>query len=181
MHIERTRPEDVPTIMAIYDGARRFMRANGNPDQWPPTYPAESDILNDIAQENSYTLRDENGIAATFCLPFGPDPTYQEITAPGWLNDAPYGAIHRIAINQARDQRGLGTKALRAAEAIALARGISNLRIDTHPANLPMQKAILKNGFTHCGTLTKTESDMLRWAYHKVLDTTVIEDITLRI
>ena len=48
MHIRKTREEDVAAASAIYEAARGFMRAAGNPDQWQNGYPGEKEILSDI-------------------------------------------------------------------------------------------------------------------------------------
>ena len=67
------------------------------------------------------------------------DPTYGYIEGT-WLNDAPYGVIHRIAVGES----GKGV----AAECFAFAEThCTNLRIDTHENNKPMQHVVEKNGF----------------------------------
>ena len=38
MLIRKTLPEDVDTILNIFDTARQFMHATGNPTQWNANY-----------------------------------------------------------------------------------------------------------------------------------------------
>ena len=40
MNIRKTNPNDLLNVMAIYERARSFMAANGNPNQCPAT-PAD--------------------------------------------------------------------------------------------------------------------------------------------
>lgn len=168
MHIEQSQVADLDTLMEIYEDARLFMVDNGNPTQWPPGYPSESAVLKNIQNKESYVLKEDGIILATFHLPFGNDPTYQEITEPGWLNDAPYGAIHQVAVNKKLQRKGLGMACLKAAETLAARHRVKNLRIDTHTDNVPMQKSIMRNGYTYCGVITVRDGSS-RLAYQKVL------------
>ena len=46
--------------------------------------------------------------------------------------------------------------------------GLKSLRIDTHPGNIPMQRAISKGGFIYCGKIhlaAGPEKGHLRLAY----------------
>ena len=54
MQIRKTVLSDLPRVMAIYDHARKFMAANGNPRQWNTTWPPEELIRSDIAAGKSY-------------------------------------------------------------------------------------------------------------------------------
>lgn len=43
-------------------------------------------------------------MVGTFCFIVGEDPTYAVIDNGKWLNDAPYGVIHRMASNGKRKE-----------------------------------------------------------------------------
>ena len=46
------------------------------------------------------------------------------------------------------------------------------MRIDTHPGNIPMQKALKKAGFQQCGTIVLAEGSEkgdLRIAFEKII------------
>ena len=50
--------------------------------------------------------------------------------------------------------------------------GFGSVRIDTHPGNIPMQRAIEKAGFVKCGMIKifdGPEKDGPRIAYEKIL------------
>lgn len=152
---------DLPRILEIYEQARQFMRETGNPNQWGLTHPAESILLDDISKGQLYVCTEKNEILCVFAYIPGPDPTYQVIEGGSWLNEAPYGVIHRMAVTR----RGQGIAAFCFDWAL---RQCPNLRIDTHENNLPMQSALRKYGFQFCGTIYLPNSDP-RIAFHKVL------------
>ena len=150
--------DDLPPILEIYAEAREFMRQTGNPNQWWDHHPAESILLEDIPKGQLYVCEDAGRIGAVFAYIQGVDPTYLEIDGYGWLNDEPYGVIHRIAVHH----RGQGLIADIFDWAMAQC---SNLRIDTHVDNRPMRRALEKYGFTYCGIIHIFNGDE-RIAFH---------------
>ena len=50
--------QDVPAILAIFDQARDFMRANGNPTQWPASYPNRQLVEEDIQAGHCYVFEE---------------------------------------------------------------------------------------------------------------------------
>ncbi|MBR3258384.1 MAG: GNAT family N-acetyltransferase [Eggerthellaceae bacterium] len=165
MRIRPSTIEDLDRIMEIYAGARAFMAAHGNPNQWGPTnWPPEQLIRQDIRNGQSYVcVTDEGRVIGTFFFTFGPDiePTYRRITDGAWLDESPYGVVHRLAGDGS--ERGIGAFCL----PWALAQ-CGHLRIDTHGDNLVMQNLLRKLGFVHCGTVYVEEDDYPRLAFEKV-------------
>ena len=158
--IQKATLSQLSQIMAVYETARCFMAKTGNPDQWGMAYPPEDMIRQDILNGKSYVNLEDDHIRAVFYFAVEEDPTYGYIEG-AWLNDAPYGVIHRIAV----DGSGRGV----AAECFAFAEQLcGNLRIDTHEKNIPMQRCLAKNGFTRCGTIYLEDGDP-RIAYQKVI------------
>ena len=68
MKIRKTALSDVPAILDIYEGARKFMAENGNPNQWTDGYPDESTLLHDIERGDSYVITDGSDTVGTFSL-----------------------------------------------------------------------------------------------------------------
>ena len=97
MQIRHTRPEDLPAMQEIFADARAFMRENGNPDQWGDRFPTREMLDKDLALHRSYVCEDNGKIAATFAFTTDGEPTYRVIRGGAWLDDAPYGVVHRIA------------------------------------------------------------------------------------
>ena len=164
MKIRKATEDDLLRMMEIYSYARAFMAEHGNPNQWGPTnWPPEDLIHSDIQNGNSYVcLNDEGKVIGTFYYICGKDiePTYRDITDGAWLDDSPYGVVHRIAGDGS--ERGIGAFCINWAFAQS-----GHLRIDTHGDNVVMQNLVKKLGFKHCGTIYVEEDDYPRLAFEK--------------
>ena len=66
--IRKTLDTDIPTVMAIYDAARAFMRAHGNATQWPEGTPSAEQLAADIAAGGSYVCEVDGRVVATFAF-----------------------------------------------------------------------------------------------------------------
>lgn len=158
--IRRSEAEDLDEIMPVYEAAKRFMRSRGNMTQWTGGYPSREVILRDINAGNHYVgLTADGKIAMVFTFIIGPDPTYTVIEGGEWLNNEPYGTIHRIASS------GLVSGMLRGCVDFCFG-VVDNIRIDTHADNLPMLSAIKRLGFTECGVIHIADGSP-RTAFHK--------------
>ncbi len=163
MQIRLAKQEDLEAMLSIYEHARSSMRKNGNPTQWGNSYPQRDILENDIHQKHSYVMVSEDGdIYGTFMFMIGEEPNYKRIDNGTWLNDKPYGVIHRVA----SDGRTKGV--LR--DIVRFCRNrCENLRIDTHADNKIMQYLLEKNGFVRCGTVYM-EDGSARIAYQSFRD-----------
>ena len=160
MRIRHSRKDDLGEIMALYASARKFMQSNGNPTQWINGYPQRELIAREIYEGKSFVCMDGDVIAAVFSLICGEEPTYQEIYEGQWMNERPYGTIHRICVGERR--KGVAEFCLR-----WCLEQCGNIRIDTHQDNLPMQNLLKKCGYTYCGWI-KIEDGSKRVAFQKV-------------
>ncbi len=165
MKIRKSKLKDIDRIMEIYAFARDFMAKNGNPNQWGPTnWPPRELIQKDIETENSYVCINSNDkIIGTFFFIQGKDiePTYSEITEGSWLDDSPYGVIHRLAGDGS--EKGIGFFCINWTY-----NKCKHIRIDTHIDNIVMQKLVEKLGFIHCGTIYVEQDDYPRLACEKL-------------
>ncbi|MBO7674121.1 MAG: N-acetyltransferase [Atopobiaceae bacterium] len=165
MHIRHAEPSELDHIMGIYAHARAFMAAHGNERQWGPTnWPPRDLVAQDIATRKSYVcVTDDDKIAAVFFYDFGAgiDPCYDTIYDGSWLDDGPYGVVHRIA--SAGIERGAGTTCLEWALSQC-----GHLRIDTHGNNYVFQNLLRKLGFSQRGVIYVEEDDDPRLAFEKL-------------
>jgi len=157
--VRAARYEDLPRILQIYAIARSFMRAYGNPTQWPDHYPPMDLLEEDIAAGHLFAVTEGETVRGVFAFILGDDPTYSVIEQGSWQSETPYGTIHRIASDGAG---GI----LRAALDFA-ARQSKHLRIDTHEDNLPMQHLVEKYGFSRRGIIY-TDDGTPRLAYDRL-------------
>lgn len=151
---------DLPHLMQIYETARRFMQQTGNAGQWVDGYPKKELLIDDIKQGHSYVcLNENNEITGTFYFIVGEEPTYLKIYEGSWLNDEPYGVIHRIA--SSGKEKGIAEICIN-----WCLEKCKNLRIDTHRDNKVMQNILQKLEFTYCGIIYLDNGDE-RLAYQK--------------
>ena len=148
MQISKAKIEQLSEILCIYEDARRFMKENGNPNQWGANNPPSEKTIDDIERGKLYVVTEDDAILAVFFFDLSDDPTYKFIYEGKWLNDKSYGVIHRIAVSS--KARGKGIAKLCFDYAFSFC---NNLRIDTHINNIPMQKALSKSGFIKCGII----------------------------
>jgi len=163
--IRKSELKDIPDMLEIFAAAVQTMRNNGNLEQWI-NYPPDGLLEKDIRAGKSYVLEANGKIAGTFFFALEEDPTYLVIDDGAWLNDAPYGVIHRIASNGT--ERGV----LKAAIDYC-AQFSTNLRIDTHRDNTIMQHLLEKYGFQKCGIIYVQDAvsdHSPRLAYHRVAE-----------
>lgn len=161
MRIRPATNSDFDEIRRIYAMARIYMRESGNPDQWKDNYPPDDLIRKDIKEGKSFVCEEAGELLGVFFYAVGEDPTYRKIYDGAWLNAEPYGVIHRIAV--ASHGRGVASFCF----AYALSQ-CPNLKIDTHADNLPMQRALEKNGFSRCGMI-HLENGEERIAFQKTV------------
>jgi hypothetical protein len=148
--------------MAVYAYARIQMKKSGNPNQWGDSRPSAEAIMTDIRRHHSFLIAEDTEICGVFSFMIGKDPTYAIIENGDWLNDAPYGVIHRIASNGRRN--GIMDFVLNYCES-----QIANIRIDTHKDNTIMQHILERHHYTKCGTIY-VDDGTPRIAYQKAAD-----------
>ena len=155
MEIRNTLPEYMDRVMFIFEQAKQFMRLNGNLHQWTGGYPSEEVLEADISSNSSFVcVDDQKEVVGTFCFRYGfsPEPTYNVIYDGGWLNEKPYGVIHRIA--SSGKVGGVFSACLE-----WCSRYVVNIRIDTHRDNRVMQELLLRHGFRRCGIIYLANGD----------------------
>lgn len=172
MKIIKAKLWDLPQMMAVYAIARQMMKDTGNPNQWKDSFPEEEAVKRGILEGKAYLCLAEEGdegkegeglqpgeLLGTFYFAVEDDPTYRRIYQGEWLDQEPYGVIHRVAASGRG--KGFGKACFDWA-----GRQWGNLKIDTHRDNRVMQHVLEKNGFQKCGIIY-LENGEERLAYQR--------------
>lgn len=149
--LEPARPEELELCAALMEEGRAFQRSLGFV-QWTPDYPNRDTVREDIKAGKGYLLKSDGQVAGYLCVDIDGEPAYEDIQGR-WETPEPYAAVHRVSIAGAFRGQGMMGKALELVGKLCLERGITALRGDTDPRNLPMQRAMEKAGFQRRGII----------------------------
>lgn len=164
MEIRKSTEADFERVMEIYRYARKFMVDQGNPRQWGNSnWPPEDLIHQDMLQKKGYVCVHNDRVVGTFFFDVGKDiePTYLTIEDGKWMDDSPYGVVHRLAGDGS--VKGIGRFCLEWAY-----EQCGHLRVDTHGDNKVMQNLLPQLGFHYCGIIYVTVDDDPRLAYERI-------------
>lgn len=160
--VRKATMEDLDEILDIYESARQYMKATGNPHQWGDELPLISTTKKDIENESLYVVERDGLLCGVMEFHIGKEPYYAALDEGQWHYDGDYATVHRIASNG--KARGVF------AEFLEFGKGICpHIRIDTHFDNTVMQNLIELYGFEKCGIFF-TAPDRGWIAYEKIFD-----------
>ena len=167
MNFRKSNQGDVVGIINIISKAQMYFK-NNNIDQWQNGYPNEKTIINDINNDRSYVLIDNEEVVATTVVMFEEEKTYNEIYEGNWLTNSKYATIHRIAVDDKLKGNNIASRILKEAEKICIKNNIYSIKIDTHEDNKSMQRLLQKNNYKYCGIIYLIDGNK-RIAFEKVL------------
>ncbi|MTV81371.1 GNAT family N-acetyltransferase [Secundilactobacillus folii] len=170
-YLRRAVESDLPAIKRIISDAKAYLKAQ-KINQWQDGYPDDAILKQDIEDGITYVLIIDNQLAGTAALHQGIDIDYLKIDDGSWKNgiDAHYTAIHRIALAGNFRGKHLSEKLMSGLITISSLLGFKDIRIDTHPENVGMQRVITSNGFEKRGKVYMHSSNDLRIAYQLLID-----------
>jgi len=169
-YIRRAKAEDLEKIAEILESGRQYLENQGLP-QWQDGYgPSRTDAAADIEAGYGYVLLVSGAVAGYASLIPEPDgsPPLSEGAYEGSYDR--YVAVHRVAVDGSLRGRGLSRQFLRDMVIAAGALGYQDIRIDTHPGNVIMQKITQQVGFSPQGVMHLPIPDGERLAYQILLD-----------
>ncbi len=170
MKVILAKPEHLKDICRITDEAKAQLKRIGI-DQWQRGYPNEDVWVEDIKKGAAWVAVDGGKVCGAFAFLTGDDASYAVIDGK-WLTETPYVSIHRFCVSDHCKGKGVAGEMFKYGFAMAKELGIDSVRIDTHPGNLPMQKALGKSGFEKCGEIALVggnEAGAKRLAYEHIL------------
>ncbi|MCL2843683.1 MAG: GNAT family N-acetyltransferase [Oscillospiraceae bacterium] len=167
-YIRPATPGDFDAVWAVLQSGRQYLKDQNLPQWQTGCGPREAEIKERLKAGESYVLILDSVVSGYTMLvpePDGSPPMSEGAWAPC---DTPYVAVHRVAMGEHCRGKGLAGGFLRDMVLIAGALGYRDIRIDTHPDNVIMQKIIQQAGFVRCGTMEKGIPGGTRWAYQIV-------------
>lgn len=163
MFIRRAAAKDLSAVADLYDIGRRTMYQQNNTFQWNENYPLLEDAAADLKINGLFVVtkdKESEEIIGCFSLLPGPDEAYFNITEGAWINNLDYVVIHRVAVKQVG--RGIATFMFN-----WICENYSNVRADTHEANVAMTTTLTHAGFIYCGKVVGHDATP-RNAFHFV-------------
>lgn len=143
--------EQIDRMCEITEQAKVQLRNLGL-DQWQKGYPSREIWIEDVKCGCTYLAMEEGEILGMFAFQTTPDVSYYEIDGE-WLTNDAYASMHRVCVSDSCKGKGVAGKMFAHGFAMAKKLGFASVRIDTHPGNLPMQRALKKAGFVPCGEI----------------------------
>lgn len=141
------------------------MLAEGK-NQWNKNYPTLTNVVDDIEKGIAYVIELAGNVVAYGAIVSEGEPAYDYIDG-AWLSSERYIVVHRLAVHQRIERKGLAIKFLQEVEKIAQSRDITSFRIDTNYDNQRMFNLACKCGFTYCGEVIYKNGT--RKAFEKLL------------
>lgn len=135
--------------MALMRRVVPTMRETGN-HQWDEEYPNEDVFARDIDLGELWVAEQEGALAGVAAITTDQSPEYADV---GWDLTETAIVVHRLAVDPTFREAGLGAALMQQAEAIAHARTISVLRIDTSLQNTAAQRMFIRLGYTYAGEI----------------------------
>lgn len=164
------KSEHLEEMCRITTEAKAQLRRLGL-DQWQKGYPSREIWEEDIRNQTAWLATENGKILGVFAFQTVLDPSYGEIDG-AWLTDGAYASMHRVCVSDESKGRGVAGQMFAKGFSMARSLGFGSVRIDTHPGNLPMQRALKKAGFSPCGMITLkggSEDGDARIAFEKIL------------
>lgn len=165
MIFRKANVNDADAVTTIYDGAKKILKDSGIP-QWQGEVPGRRSFLDDVLSGVGYVVEDEGVVIATIQI-IDHEPYYDEIVDGAWRDQNALVA-HHVAVSNTSRKHGVASFMLENAERIAVTKGKTSLRLDTHKLNHRMRNLLEKLGFLNVGVVHMPSGDE-RLAYEKII------------
>ena len=156
MEIRKASKNDYSAVCNLLQMGRDNIKALGI-DQWQNGDPSEENLKNDM-QNGTLYVADEGGKLLGMCFIGFYESDYNYIYWGNWQSGE-YAVMHRVAVDTNARGKGVFASLIGKASELAKENGKTQLRIDTHRGNLPMQRALKNNGFEKVGVIYLKNGD----------------------
>ena len=160
--IRRATTEDIAEIMSIVADAQLSLRELGI-DQWQDGYPSNEVIAEDIASGLGYVYYVDSKVVGYAAILFTGEETYSQIPDSGWNTTNNYVVVHRLCVRRGYTKAGVAMALMDYASQMAIERGYTGFRIDTHRGNIRMLSMLEKLGFKYVGIIYYDSGERLAY------------------
>lgn len=169
-YVRKAGEHDLPAILMIIDAARTLL-ANRSIPQWQKdSGPNQEDLSRELVAKRLFVMIVDEEVAGVAVITDEIDPAYEAMETPWQEIDTVYASIHRFALAPQYQGQGLANWFMLQLIEICELAGYKDIRIDTHPQNIAMQKVIVQSGFERRGMVYLSVPDGERYAYQKVFN-----------
>ncbi|MCJ8210207.1 GNAT family N-acetyltransferase [Mucilaginibacter sp. RS28] len=149
MLIRLATTADITPILKVIAKVVPLMNAQGN-YQWDNSYPNSQVFENDIEAGHLWVAELDGEIVGVSAITTDQEPEYQQV---GWDITEPAIVTHRLAVDPDAQGKGVAKALMQQAEAVAVEKGISVLRVDTNTQNKATQALFPKLGYILSGEI----------------------------
>ena len=160
--IRRATTDDIAEIMSIVADAQLSLRELGI-DQWQDGYPSKSVIAEDIASKVGYVYCIDNKVVGYAAIVFDGEETYAQIADSEWNTTNNYVVVHRLCVRRGYTKTGVAMALMDYASQMAIEKGYTGFRIDTHRGNIRMLAMLEKIGFKYVGVIYYDSGERLAY------------------
>lgn len=165
---------DLEAMAQIASDAKAFLKRCGVSQWQKGAYPCAEDFARDMDLGIGYVVEEDGRVIAACAVTDDDEPAYRGLMNGSWRTpvNARYATIHRCAVLDSCRGRGVIGFLFGSVASWAEGKGLVSVRIDTHPDNKAMQRALEKAGFVRCGDLVLVsgeEKGDRRLGYERVL------------
>lgn len=172
MIFRKSVEKDLSQIEEIAENAKLLLKQEGVSQWQKGTYPDRERFLQDIEEGIGYVVEEADELVAVCAVTFTEEPAYCNLSGSWLIDSSVYATIHRSAVSYKHIGKHVITFLFDSVSSLAKDQNFKSIRIDTHPDNLRMQKALERSGFIKCGELFLTSGDEagdLRFGYEKLI------------
>ena len=160
--IRKATIEDIAEIMSIVADAQLSLRELGI-DQWQDDYPSEEVIKDDISSQVGYVYCTDNKVIGYAVIVFTGEDAYSQIPDIAWNTTNDYVVVHRLCVRRGYTKLGVAMALMDYASQMAIDRGYTGFRIDTHRGNIRMLAMLEKRGFKYVGIIYYDSGERLAY------------------
>ena len=162
MLIRLATHNDIESILSIVRSAQLSLSELGI-DQWQDGYPSKEVVAEDIASQVGQVYCIENKVVGYAAILFTGEETYSQIPDSEWDTSNDYVVVHRLCVRNGYTKVGIAMALMDYASQMAIERGYTGFRIDTHRGNIRMLSLLEKLGFKYVGVIYYDSGERLAY------------------